>query len=260
MKTIVALMMTMMMASAAVAQTRTGFEVGADVLDYGYREEFEGDGLRDDGRFFGVTAAYTKKFSNDLFLRGRISAAVGSVDYQSDDGATELNDVRQGVGYLEFHVGRDFTLKNGVTLAPFAGLGSRSLVDRSGGRETNDGFLGYDRNVSYSYIPAGIAAHFPVNDRASITVSGQYNFFTGGESESKFSDVDPEFPDVTVDLNDGSGYEFSALVNLGHFSFGPFLRQWNVDQSDSFDLDEETELFEPENRTREAGLRVSFRF
>jgi hypothetical protein len=262
--TLAAAVCAAMVVTAAEAQTRPGFEVGAEVLDYGNRERFEGETVaKDDGRFIGFTVGYTKKFGA-TFLRGRMSVDLGSVDYRSDDGETRLDDVSQGIGQLEVHIGRDFTVRSGATITPFAGLASRYLTDESGGEETENGFLGYDREVRYRYVPLGVAAAFPLRRRAMLTVSGQYNWLVGGNVESHFSEIDPEFPDVSVDLNDGSGYELSAMlaVPIGRhrLSFGPFVRSWKIDQSETFVLDEELELFEPDNRTREVGVRVTFAF
>jgi hypothetical protein len=91
-----------------------------------------------------------------------------------------------------------------------------------------------------------------------------------GKAESKFSKIDPEAPDVKLDLDGGLGLEASALLQLtvgrNAISFGPFIRRWNIDESDSFillnpeDPTEGLEFSEPKNRTTELGLRVSFAF
>ncbi len=256
-------------ASAAEAQTRPGFELGAEVLDYSYRERFEGEVVaKDDGTFAGITFGYVETIGSGMFLRARLSTDFGSVDYSSGDG--RLENVSQSIGQLEFHLGRDIAVGSGATLTPFIGIGSRVLEDKSGGNETELGALGYDREISYAYVPVGVAAGLPVGGRAALILSAQYNWVVGGEAKSRFSDLDPELPNVKVDLDEGHGFEASATVRfpLGRHAigFGPFVRHWNLDRSTSFVLTdpdgsgESIEFFEPRNRTTELGLRLSFSF
>ncbi len=251
------------------AQTRPGFEIGAEAFDYSYRERFEGDVVaRDDGTFGGLTAGYVETIGGGLFLRAKLSVDFGSVDYRSEDG--RIDNVSQSIGQLELHLGKDFALGNGATLTPFVGLASRVLEDESGGKETELGFLGYDREVSYAYVPVGAAATFPLGSGSQLVLSAQYNWVVGGDAKSKFSDLDPELPDVKLELNSGSGIEASAMArfSLGGnaIAFGPFVRHWRIDQSDELRLTdpdgsgESILLFEPKNRTTEVGVRLTFAF
>lgn len=274
---LVAAVIAVLTASGASAQTPGGFEVGAELFDYNYRERVEGETIvRDDGLFGGLRLGYTETIGGGAFLRARLNVAFGSVDYSSNGAIigeptdTRLENVLQGIGYLELHAGKDFVLKGGTTITPYVGIGARYLSDNSGGEESEDGLLGYDRQVSYSYLPLGVAARVPIGGRTSLVLAGQYNLFLGGDAESKFSEIDPAFPDVELELNDGSGYELSALVSMplgrNAISFGPFIRRWNIGESESFILEdpegsgESIELVEPRNRTTEIGVRVSFSF
>jgi hypothetical protein len=258
-----------LVASAAEARTRPGFELGGEVLDYSYRERFEGNLVaRDDGTFGGVSAGYVETIGGGSFLRARLSVDLGSVDYSSDDG--RIDNVSQSIGQLELHFGHDFELGGGATLTPFIGIGSRVLEDESGGEETQSGALGYDREISYAYVPIGIAAGLSLGGATELKLSAQYNWVVGGEAKSRFSDINPAFPNINADLNDGHGYEASAMLSfpLGShaIAFGPFVRRWNLDRSESFVLTdpegsgEAIEFFEPKNRTTELGLRLSFSF
>lgn len=247
-------------------QTRPGFEVGAQLFDYEYRERFEGATIvGDDGKFIGVTGSYVETIGNGWFLRAVASFGSGSVDYSSDDG--EIEDVSQDIAQVEFHVGRDFLVGGVTTITPFTGIGGRALDDNSGGEQTETGFEGFDREVGYTYIPAGVALTFPFGSKMSLAVSSQLNWVVGGKAESKFSRLDPEVPDLSLDLDGGYGMETSAMLSapVGRYAlrFGPFLRYWNIERSKSqtfIEEDFEIEFFEPANKTTEIGLRVAFAF
>lgn len=180
-----------------------------------------------------------------------------------------LANVSQGIGQFEVQLGHDFALGNGSSLTPFTGFAVRRLTDRSGGEESDNGALGYDREVVYPYLPLGLAYRTPIG-RSALTISGQYNHLLGGRVKSKFSEIDPEFPDVVVNLDGGSGLELSAIVDvpLGRKALrvGPFVRRWSVKDSEVTrltnpeDPSEALEFVEPRSRTTEVGVRLSIAF
>jgi hypothetical protein len=258
---------------AAQAQTRGGFEIGAEVFDYAYRERDSGETIVfDDGTIGGFRLGYTQRIGGGLFLRARLSAGFGSVDYRAPDpgGDARIRNVDQTIGQLELHLGKDFKIGGASTLTAFAGLGARSLRDGSGGREATDGSLGYDREVNYAYVPVGLEARLPVSKASAILLSAQYNWVVGGDSTSRFSDIDSELPDVELELDRGHGFEASAAfqtkVGSHALSFGPFVRHWKIGRSESFivantdDPADQLEFYEPKNRTTELGLRLTFGF
>jgi hypothetical protein len=162
-------------------------------------------------------------------------------------------------------------LKGGTSITPFAGYGARLYEDESGGLETEGGLLGFDREITYRYLPIGLASSIPVGGRKRLHLSAQYNHLIGGEVNNRFSRLDPDAPDVELDFNGGNGLEASAMLSLPvgrrhAINVGPFVRRWDLDDSDSFiitnpdDPSEAIELLEPANRTTEIGVRVSFSF
>lgn len=250
----------------AQVRTRPGFEVGAQLFDYKYRERFDGATVAsDDGKFIGLTASYVETIGRGWFLRATAATGSGSVDYSSDDG--KIKDVSQYIAQVEFHVGRDFLVGGVANITPFTGVGGRILEDNSGGEETESGIQGYDREIGYTYIPVGLNATVPVGKRMTIAFSGQFNWVVAGKAEAKFSRIDPEAPDISLDLRGGHGIEASAMLSapVGRRAvrFGPFLRLWDLERSKSKTFREgdlEIKLFEPANKTTEIGLRAAFAF
>jgi hypothetical protein len=258
-------------ATPAVGQTRPGFEAGLEAFSTGYKEFDEGDlFIQQDGHMVGIRLGYVQPIAGGLFVRGILSGAAGSVDYDPLDEPI-VEDIDQSQGQVELHLGYDFMLGGGASLTPFAGYGARLYEDESGGRETESGRIGFDRELTYNYIPVGLAASVPVGGRKRINLSGQYNILVGGEVTNFFSRIDPEVPDIALEFNGGHGLEASAMLSLpvgrrNAVNIGPFIRTWDLDASDSFTIvnpDDPTEaivLTEPENRTTEVGVRVSFSF
>jgi hypothetical protein len=268
----------MVVAPNAKAQVRGGFEVSTEAFDYRYREREDGKVIvRDDGLFGGIGIGYVETIGGGSFLRGRLRVAAGSVDYRSDGSIVDepggeevrLDNVLHTSGQLELHFGKNFAVGTGATLTPFVGLGSRYLIDSSGGEVSDSGLLGYDREISYAYVPIGADATVPVGRRSVLRLSAQYNLFVGGTAKSRFSKIDPQVPDIEVDTQEGHGLEASAMLGLPvgrrELAFGPFLRFWKIGQSDSIligpEFPGEPERFvEPRNRTTELGIRVSLAF
>ena len=264
MKTIKLMLIMIVMTTAAWAQTRPGFEVGAQLLNHRFRQSAEGELVeKDEARFSGITAGYTKTFGNGAFVRGRLHIASGSADLKSGDGVTQLSDVDQGVGFLEVHGGRDFRLSDGATISPFAGIGVRVLLDDSGGKESGDA-IGFDRRIGFRYVPLGADATFTLRSNATLTLSAQYNWMIDGQAEADLSDGDPQLPNVNLAIDGGSGYELGAMLGFPiarhKLSVGPFLRKWSVDRSKSATLLGGFQYFEPRSRSTEAGVRFSFAF
>lgn len=253
-------------ATAASAQSAEGLELGLQTYGYDYKETFEGGSIKDEGRFTGFTVDYGRRVGGFSF-DARFRYAEGEIDYSADDGAG-LDDVQQTVGQLELLAGRPFAASPTTTVTPYVGIGSRVLLDESGGQATEDGISGYDRDIGYVYLPLGAAARFRQGERMSLVIYGQLNVLVGGRARSDFSTIEPGAPVVETEFNGGRGLEFGASLGFafrgGRINVGPFYRSWDIDQSDSFvvtDPDEGTiELFEPPNRTREFGIKLSYGF
>ena len=258
-------------AAPAYAQTRRGLEVGVEAFGYGYKEFDEGSLLiRDDGSLVGLHISYVQPIAGGLFARAILTGAAGSIDYDPLDEPV-VTDIEQRSGRFELQLGYDFMLRGGANITPFTGLGHRLHEDLSGGIETVSGLQGYDRELEYQYVPVGVAAGIPVGGRKRLTLSAQYNFIVGGQSTSRFSELDPEFEDLALEFNGGHGVEASATLSLPvgrkHLiNVGPFIRHWDLEDSETLTIvnpDDPTEavtFVEPENRTTEVGLRVSFSF
>lgn len=252
-------------ATQAQAQAARGWEVGVEGYAYRYEEDFEDIHIEDEGRFFGLSVEYGRAFARDWLFDVRLRVATGEVDYSASDGA-RISGIEQSEGQLELTLGRTFPMSVDATVTPYAGIGGRVLNDYSGGRVAQTGQLGYDREISYSYVPLGVVAATEHGGR-TLSFYGQYNWIVGGTSRSEFGDVDPELPTIEVEFEDGHGWELGAKlttpVGRGTFGVQPFVRLWELDRSASFIADDgeiRIEIFEPPNTTREWGVRLTYGF
>ena len=201
-----------------------------------------------------------------FFIAIELMGAAGEIDYEDDTGE-RLDDVSQSIGDVRLIGGKDFAVGSSVATV-FAGYGARRLEDESGGLTTQSGLFGYDRVISYFYIPVGTGLSVPFGGKGvAIEFGGEYRIFLDGESESDFSDIDPALPDVTLDQDDGGGFRLhaAAVFPLGRraISVGPFYERWTVDPSEEFLIEEDGEQFaiqEPRSRSERFGIAALFRF
>jgi hypothetical protein len=257
-------------ATPALGQTRPGFEAGLEAFQIGYKEFDEGDlFIREEGHMLGIHLSYVQPIAGGLFGRVILSGAAGSVDYDPLDEPV-IEDIDQSQGRVELHLGYDFMLGGGASVTPFIGYGARLFEDESGGCETESGRLGFDREITYNYIPVGLAASIPVGGRKRLNLSGQYNHLVGGDVNNFFSRIEPDVPDVALEFNGGHGLEASAMLSLpvgrrNAVNIGPFIRTWTWTLRQLHDRQpgrshRSDRPDEPENRTTEVGVRVSFSF
>ena len=253
-------------AAEASAQATDGLELGLQAFAYDYEETFEGGSVGDEGRFGGFTVEYGRRLGR-LSFDARFRYGEGRVDYSASDGA-RLDDVQQSSGQLELLAGWPLAASPTLTVTPYLGLGSRVLLDESGGRETAEGLQGYDREVAYAYVPLGAAVRFARQNGGALVLHGQVNLLAGGHVESDFRPLDPGAPLLETELDGGHGLEFGASLQTpfrgGRIGFGPFIRYWDIDPSNSVVFRDEDlgviEFFEPANRTLELGVKLTYGF
>jgi len=232
----------------------TPWEVGTEIYHFTYHEA----GLmKDKGVFYGVIGSYTY-YADAFLLRGEGRVAVGQVDYSSpfsgmidgiDDAALEV----RGVG------GHEFEMSGGITLTPYGGLAYRYLRDDSSGMLTTFGDAGYLRQSNYLYTPIGVSATSDFGNGWFVGATLEYDFFWYGVQKSDLSDADPSLPNLTNRQHSGYGFRASFNVTKRYeriaFSVEPFVRYWNIEQSNS-----DQGFIEPKNTTTEAGINLVVEF
>jgi hypothetical protein len=127
----------------------------------------------------------------------------------------------------------------------------------AGYRYLNDDFsavtaAGYERAANYFYSPLGIEALVTLNSVWQIGGSAEYDLFWCGRQKSFWGWA-------TNDQHDGYGARGSLrLVRQGkktNLILEPYVIYWDIKDSDvAFGI------YEPRNRSTEAGMRVALQF
>jgi hypothetical protein len=244
--------------------TRKGWEAGGQVSKYRYEEpDLRGSNgvpvtVKVTGRLAGATGAYT--FTDDkrhIFTRIDGRLAYGKTDYEGSGTQTGVPDT---IFETRAVVGMDFFPGLSVTLSPYVGLGYRYLYDDSRGY-TSTNAVGYRRYSNYLYAPLGLAARFDMGSQWILAPTLEYDVFLKGRQESKLSDTNLGYSDVSNNQKHGRGYRASLMVQKDHWAFGPWLHYWNIKDSD---IQPSGIPFvgvrEPRNWTREYGVELKYRW
>jgi hypothetical protein len=214
--------------------------------------------MKENGIMFGVSGDYAF-FPNRFMLRldGRFS--VGQVDYLSPASGS-FPGLRDYHLETRFSFGYVYRASESAQLTPFAGIGYRFLVNGLGEAEPG----GYDRRTKYLYSPMGLEGTVNLGNGWSIAATGEYDLFWRGWQYSEMGDHDPALDTVVNTQKAGWGARASAtfIRNLGpvDFTFGPYLRYWDVDNSVINYYPDGTYVLEPFNKSKEWGGKVGIRF
>lgn len=257
-------------ASAATAQQPAppntiafDWAVGADVHHQAYREPSLG--VRENGWLGGLTLDGRLEY-NLWQLRGEMLADYGRMDYSGSGTANGIDDVEFEARAL---VGRVLPLDpQGNQLTPYVGFGYRLLADYLGGKTTSTGAVGYDRLSQYEYMPIGLEALIRIAPGWGIKPSAEYDYFIHGTQDSYLSQVNRGLSDLHNSQDSGYGWRGSVMVvrmdNPRPIEFGPYVRYWNVKQSDTQPINFRGVTvgggFEPANHTTEIGVAAKVWF
>jgi hypothetical protein len=210
-----------------------------------------------DGMLYGVKGSYTQWSENGLGVTLSLSYDFGpDTDYTGSTwGGTPVT-AEADDHILEFR-----GLVAGWNL--FAGIGYRywhNEVKASGG---------YEREISYWYVPVGINVSAPLSERWTGRINAEYDLFISGTVTSYLSQAVAGSNDPENEQDSGYGYRFSVefkreLEELYALSIEPFFIYWDIDESDWALLTQYGVpigyVYEPENETKTYGIAVTLYF
>ncbi|MEO8343144.1 MAG: hypothetical protein ABI536_04930 [Gallionella sp.] len=240
-------------------RTQTGYNLGWSVSYYQYQEP----GLMSArGSKIGADLHATKVFENDLFIRGDLRVASGSVDYNSNGTGSASGEPDW---YVEARglIGKDWFINEAFVLSPYLGLGYRYLYNDGRGI-TSTGNGGYRRESNYFYLPVGIIQRVEMKDRARMEITLEYDHLLAGKQNTRLSDAGLGYSDVTNNQHSGYGLKLSVMYLKTNWAIGPYADYWNIAESESVLLYRYGSLYglawEPKNNTIEFGVKASHQF
>lgn len=228
----------------------------------GYYDEYQEDvvDLEEQGYFGSVSAGYEHYFSPNYFGAIELRGSRGSVDYESISGTIDNIAQWETEGRLLF--GYDQSYGAGQRIKVYTGGGSRFFYDEFKGEVTSLGRSGYDRRILQFYIPVGITYEFQAYG-LQFTPNIEYNHLIYGYVESRLQSI-PGFQELNNYQHDGYGLRGELLVGRIDASgrgwqAGPFIRYWDIDDSDIDTTPAFTGL-EPANTRLQLGAKFKYLF
>ena len=244
--------------------SESSFKIGFDTRYFDYEEDSL---MEESGWMYGIVGSYIYHGNNKLMFETSFSYVFGEIDYdgQTWSGTPLGADTDDWIFEWRGLIGKDYRLKGSSIITPFMGIGYRywnDNIDASGG---------YEREIQYWYLPIGVKTISPLIGNWTWGMSMEYDLFLGGEVKSHISDIHPAYndPENDQDFGDGYGVGFSLqfnrkLSNNYGFSIEPYIRYWDIDESDTSTLTEYgipiDYMVEPENETIVYGLRLNITF
>jgi hypothetical protein len=250
--------------------TKHSLTIAPEVYHYEYKEPGI---MKNDGLYYGAHLNYMYSIYPDktdqknpygeqvekFFVGFQSRFAKGRVDYESN-GAGSMNDIDDYVIELRSIFGFEAKLSRSLSLSPYLGFGYRYLNNDSGGRQTTTGFFGYERESNYYYLPLGARLSLSVADQTRVGASVEGDVFLSGKQRSHLGDVVPGFETVENDQETGYGLRASVFIEHEFKRAGvfvePYIRYWDIDDSEIAIASDFSAWIEPENQTLEAGLKL----
>jgi len=230
------------------------------------------------GHFTGFSLSYASALPQDWAIRCEGKYSKGSLDYSSN-GTGSQKDITDIMAEIRAIVQlRMDSHKGFFHYGPYLGLGYRYLNDDSSGWPTDTGYWGYERESNYYYFPLGGEVGIKPVKTIECSLGAEYDYLLWGVQKTHLSDVpspyyDTVLTDITNRQKKGYGYKFYLrfLVKAADLDFicEPFFKYWAIKESAEADIylrssDGSEYLIgsgvEPENNTREIGLRLGVRF
>ena len=239
------------------------WHVGPEVYYFKYKEPGV---MEDTGMFYGLTVGFTSRdwlptspeeppWESKWMSRAEGRFAYGQVDY---DGATwggtplTMNNIDDFAWEIRLLMGPDFPGATSM-LTPFAGIAYRYLNDDSSFHVS-----GYERESNYLYLPLGLEMVAQLNDGWACGASVEFDVFLWGKQTSHLSDTGSS----DVDNRQEKGYGARASVKFQKktgkidFIIEPFIRYWDIGDSEIENVPGLGAVLEPENYTIEAGIQL----
>jgi hypothetical protein len=269
--------------SLSMATAEHNFSIAYEMENYKYQEP----GLMSlSGIKRGLCAQYVitrkdnPKNNTDLksffVLEGRY--LTGNVDYDGsyqNGTPVKFYDIKDYYYEGRLVGGGSIPLSARIELAPYFGFAYRRLTNNLG----DVGFAGYDRISQYIYSPLGFKTNYKAGKGWTFSLKTELDLLWSGRQTSNMGVRDIyiknvgykkfNFGAVKNNQNNGYGYRLYGKIQKDFKRISlfmePFIRGWHISDSETAYYVDTTKnyqisIIEPENKTREAGIKAGIYF
>lgn len=230
-----------------------GWEIGTEFYSYDYEEP---GFMEQKGSFWGIFGSYTNRgwieSGSDqkwmIKLEGQFASGETDYDGMLSDGTPQsVSNLDNHTYDLRLLIGPDYLNENNLSTI-YLGLGYRHLFNDM----MSETAYGYERESNYLYLPLGINSLNALEDDWSWGWGAEVDFLLYGKQNSNGV---PLLGDI--ENTQDSGYGLRASVKFqkhwekSDFTIEPFVRYWDIDESDIVNG-----AIEPANETMEVGIRL----
>ncbi len=242
-------------------------EVQAGPLCYylDYQERENGRVLdKDYGFLYGIHGKLEAKNNNLIFDVKTFIAYTDSATYKGSSSSGEklsFDSEKECIINLQTDAG--YIINIGIKLCPYIGIGYRywrrgeaKVVQADDGSYVWD----YKEIYSWAYIASGIKLTIPIERNVSVSLDTAYMFAIDPQVTAYFSEIDPSYSDVTLNLNPQSAFYVNVPVEvkltkrfLVHCE--AIFRYWNMGRSNFY-----LGMYEPHSVTKIYGVNVAISY
>jgi len=262
-KSVILSLSALLLAQASFAAEGNTYSVGAEGFYDNYREP---DATVNSHATYGsVTGEYKHDF--DGSLGDSVFVGIdGRASYGKDHYSSIASGSGTGVVQLEF----DGRVKTGIDysngISPYVGLGLRYYEDEGKNTVTTIDAAGYDRRITQLYLPVG-ASYTYTGYGLKIVPNIEYDQLLYGNVNSRLQYLGNscyainQLPCSNDNNRQMSGYgvrgDMMFSLEGSIWQFGPFVRYWNINQSEITNVGPNNVGFvEPENKRLQIGAAL----
>jgi hypothetical protein len=251
------------------------FTAGLESFQYKYNERTEEhkNFMQDKGMLYGVNGAYQLTYRGIVFIRPEARWAYGYADYNNWRGNQyNKSHIPSMIFEPRLLVGGNIPTNSSLILSPYTGVGFRYKWDDTTDVKNQANIPGYERVNKLWYLPVGTRLQYRFTDRWFMQGTAEYDWMIEGK---QFGYSSKHFSPSPVVVKQKSGWGAKGELLVGHHfdkvsvAFGPYLQYWKIKKSstkictyynDRGDDYPNTPISEPENETRELGVKLNFIF
>jgi len=228
-------------------------------LDYQEREN--GTVLdKDYGFLYGIHGKLEAKNKKFIFDIKTFIAYTDSATYEGSSSSGEtisFDSEKECIITLQADAG--YSVNIGIKVTPYVGIGYR-LWRRGEAKvvQADDGSYVWDYKEIYSwaYIAPGIRLCMPIRNNISISLDAAYMFAIDPQVTAYFSEIDPAYSDVTLNLSPESAFYVNLPLKIRlskrlSLHCEAIFRYWNMGRSNFY-----LGMYEPHSVTKIYGINV----